>query len=303
MEIRQLEYFVAVAEEANFTRAAHRVHVAQPAVSAQIRRLESELGQPLLDRSRRKVRLTTAGRAVLPHATAALTAVANIQTAVDDLTQLVRGKVSIGTVTPLEFDIPGLLADFNADHPAVEISYTTNTSDVLIENVQAGLLDVAIAAVGPDEQPAGLETTVVADETIVAAVRHADDLAAASTIALTALADRSLIALPVGTCIRRQLDNACAAAGVSPRIAFEANTSSTLAELAEHGLGVAIMPRSLGQNRAGMQLLTIAPELRVRLVLAWRSSSPISPATRALLDKARTRLVPTTTAGGDERPT
>ena len=75
MELRQLEYFVAVAEEANFTRAAERIHVAQPAVSAQIQRLERELGQTLLDRSRRAVRLTAAGEAVLPHARAALAAV------------------------------------------------------------------------------------------------------------------------------------------------------------------------------------------------------------------------------------
>lgn len=89
MELRQLEYFVAVTEEANFTRAARRVHVAQPAVSAQIARLERELGQPLLDRSRREVRLTAAGEAVLPYARAALDAVRQAKTAVDELAQLV----------------------------------------------------------------------------------------------------------------------------------------------------------------------------------------------------------------------
>jgi DNA-binding transcriptional LysR family regulator len=84
MEFRQLEYFVAVAEEANFTRAAERIHVAQPAVSAQIQRLERELGQPLLDRSRRTVRLTAAGEAALPYARTALSAVADIHLAVEN---------------------------------------------------------------------------------------------------------------------------------------------------------------------------------------------------------------------------
>ena len=105
MELRQLEYFVAVAEEANFTRAAERIHVAQPAVSAQIQRLERELGQPLLDRSRRTVRLTGAGEAALPYARAALAAVADIHVAVEELTQLVRGTVTIGTVTSHSVDI------------------------------------------------------------------------------------------------------------------------------------------------------------------------------------------------------
>src|SRR5690348_12967834 len=136
MELRQLEYFVAVAEEANFTRAAERIHVAQPAVSAQIQRLECELGQPLFDRSRRSVRLTAAGEAALPFARAALAAVADIGVAMDELTQLVRGTVTIGTVTSHSVDIPALLADFHTDHPGVEIMLSTDTSDALIEKVR-----------------------------------------------------------------------------------------------------------------------------------------------------------------------
>src|SRR5947199_10277402 len=129
MELRQLGYLVAVAEEANFTRAAERIHVAQPAVSAQIQRLEREVGQRLLDRSRRTVRLTAAGEAVLPHAKAALAAVADMQVAVEELTQLVRGTVRLGTVTSHSVDVPSLLADFHADHPNVEITLSTDTSD------------------------------------------------------------------------------------------------------------------------------------------------------------------------------
>src|SRR3954467_2389851 len=103
MELRQLEYFVTVVEEAGFTRAAERVHVAQPGVSAQIRRLERELGQELLDRSGRSVRLTEVGAAVLPYARAALAAVDGVRLAVDELTGLLRGQVAIGTVTSHSF--------------------------------------------------------------------------------------------------------------------------------------------------------------------------------------------------------
>jgi DNA-binding transcriptional LysR family regulator len=104
MELRQLEYFVAVVDEANFTRAAVKVHVAQPGVSAQIRRLERELGQDLLDRSGRTVRVTQAGGVVLPYARAALAAVANARLAVDELTGLMRGRLTIGTVTSMSSD-------------------------------------------------------------------------------------------------------------------------------------------------------------------------------------------------------
>jgi len=290
MELRQLEYFVAVAEEANFTRAAQRIHVAQPAVSAQIQRLERELGQPLLDRSRRTVRLTAAGEAALPYARAALAAVADIHVAVEELTQLVRGTVAIGTVTSHSVDMPSLLADCHADHPEVEITLSTDSSDTLIEMVCTGRLDAAIVSVGPGERPDGLDVEVVTDEAIAAAVCQTDELASRKTIRLTDLADRQLIALPVGAGIRHQFDAACAKAGVSPRVAFEASTPLALADLAERGLGVAIVPASVPRGRDGLYALPIVPELRGRLVLAWRSGGPMSPAARVLVDKARRLL-------------
>ena len=290
MELRQLEYFVAVAEEANFTRAAERIHVAQPAVSAQIQRLEREVGQPLLDRSRRTVRLTAAGEAALPHAKAALAAVADMQVAVEELTQLVRGIVRLGTVTSHSVDVPSLLADFHAEHPDVEITLSTDSSDALIEKVRTGGLDAAIVSVGPDERPEGLDVEVVTDEAIQVAVSRTDELASRKTIRLRDLADRRLIALPVGAGIRHQFDAACATAGVSPRIAFEASTPLALADLAERGLGVAIVPASVPRDRDGLHALAIVPELRGRLVLAWRSGGPMSPAAGVLVDKARQLL-------------
>ena len=290
MELRQLEYFVAVAEEANFTRAAERIRVAQPAVSAQIQRLEREVGQSLLDRSRRAVRLTAAGEAALPYARAALAAVADIHVAVDELTQLVRGTVTIGTVTTHSVDIPSLLADFHAEHPSVEITLSTDSSDALIDKVRTGQLDTAIVSVGPDERPDGLDVEVVTDEAIAAAVSPTDELASRKTIRLKDLADRRLIARPIGAGIRHQFDAACAKAGVSPRVAFEASTPLALADLAERGLGVAIVPASVSRNRDGLRALAIVPELRGRLVLAWRSDGPMSPAARVLVGRARRLL-------------
>jgi DNA-binding transcriptional LysR family regulator len=290
MELRQLEYFVAVAEEANFTRAAERIHVAQPAVSAQIQRLERELGQQLLDRSRRAVRLTAAGEAALPYARAALAAVAGMHVAVDELTELVRGTVTIGTVTSHNVDMPGLLADFHADHPNVEITLSTDSSDALIEGVRTGRLDAAIVSVGADEVPEGLDVEVATDEAIDAAVCLTDEWARRKTVRLTELRDRALIALPVGAGIRHQFDAACRRAGITPRIAFEASTPLALADLAERGLGVAIVPASVARSREHLHPLAIVPELRGRLVLAWRSEGPMSPAARVLVQKARNLL-------------
>ncbi len=243
-------------------------------MSAQIQRLERELGQPLLDRSRRTVRLTAAGEATLPFARAVIAAVADIHVAVEELTQLVRGSVTIGTVTSHSVDIPSLLADFHAEHPKVEITRSTDSSDALIEKVRTGRLGAAIVSVGPDERPEGRHVEVVTDEAIEAAVSRTDELASRTTIRLSDLVDCQFITLPVGAGIRHQFDAACASAGVTPRIALEASTPLALADLAERGLVVAIVP-----------------ELRGRLVLAWRSGGPMSPAARVLVEKAR-RLLP-----------
>jgi len=162
MELRQLEYFVAVAEEANFTRAAERVHISQSGVSAQIRQLERDLGADLIDRSGRVVTLTTAGEAALEHARAALAAVSSVRSAVDDVAGLMRGRLVVGmvtacTVTPL-FDA---LAAFHRAYPGIEIALAEDTSDRLVDAVRTGLMDVALAATA-GAPPSGLAALLMA---------------------------------------------------------------------------------------------------------------------------------------------
>ncbi len=295
MELRQLEYFVAVVEQANFTRAAARLNVAQPGVSAQIRKLERELGEELLDRSGRTVRLTKVGAAVLPYARAALGAIADARLAVDELTGLVRGRVAVGMVTSCPAaELPKLLADFHRDHPAVEITLSEDNSDHLIQALQNGQLDMAVVGLAGSTPPLGLATQVIVDEPIVAAVSHGDPLAARTTVTLAAIRDRALISLPQGTGLRSCLDDACAAAGFQPRIAFEASNPEILAQLAARGLGVAILPESTA-NAHSKELHAIGitrPRLRGRIELAWRAEDEgsISPAARALVGRARTVL-------------
>jgi DNA-binding transcriptional LysR family regulator len=291
MELRQLEYFVTVAEERNFTRAAEKVHVAQPGVSAQIRRLERELGQELLDRSGRSVRLTEVGAAVLPYARAALAAVEGARLAVDELAGLVRGHIAVGTVTSHNVDLPALLAGFHDDHPAVEITLAEANSDQLLDGLRAGRLDAAIISVGSTTPP-GIEIQVVDDQPIVAAVSHDHELAVHPVISLDTLRGRALISLPRGTGLRSRLDEACAAAGFAPQIAFEASDPDVLAQLAARGLGAAILPGAFAEARSE-QLRSIAinrPALRGRLVFAWRADGPSSPAGLALVSRARGAL-------------
>jgi DNA-binding transcriptional LysR family regulator len=287
MELHQLEYFVAVAEEASFTRAASRVHVAQPGVSAQVRRLESELGQQLLDRSGRSVRLTEVGSAVLPFARAALDAVANARLAVDDLAGLVRGQVTVGMVSGCALPVLAeLLAGFHDRHPGVAIALVEDNSDRLVERLRDGRLDLAL--IGWAEQtPADIDSVVLVDEELVAAVAPGHPLAGAGAGAITIrqLRDLPLVSLPRGTGVRAALDAACAAAGFTPRIVFEASALPMVVELAGRGLGLAVVPASI-PNGPGILRIT-DPQLRSRLELAWPSAPAANPAARALIEQAR----------------
>jgi DNA-binding transcriptional LysR family regulator len=293
MELRQLEYFVAVVEEANFTRAAARVHVAQPGVSAQIRRLERELGEELLDRSGRSVRLTSAGTAVLPYARAALNAAAGARLAIDELTGLIRGNVRVGMVVACgALELPDLLADFHFEHPAVEIALIEANSDQLLDGLLAGRLDLAFIGLG-SATPAGIDTQVIVDERLIGAVSTQHALAGKKTITLAALEHETLISLPKGTGLRAVLEEACAASGSQPKIGFEASHPVVLAQLAARGLGVAILPESTVRVRSAElhAISIIRPELRGRVALAWNAQGSLSPAARTLLRRAR-RVLP-----------
>src|ERR1017187_7460378 len=139
MELKQLEYFIAVAEEANFTRAAKRVHISQSGVSAQIRKLELDLGAALIDRSGRTATLTTAGVAALEHARSVFASLDALRQAVNEVTGLIQGRLVVGMITGCT--VQGLfdtLADFHHAHPGVEIALIGDSSEPLTERVRTG---------------------------------------------------------------------------------------------------------------------------------------------------------------------
>jgi DNA-binding transcriptional LysR family regulator len=286
MELRQLEYFVAVAEERNFTRAAERVHISQSGVSAQIRQLERELGAELFDRSARTAALTVAGKAALEHARAALAAAEALGQAVGEVTDLIRGRLTVGmvigcTVTPL-FDA---LAAFRRAHPGVEISLLEGDSDRLVEGVRAGALDLAL--VGVPAAPEGLESLTIISERLVAAVPPGHPLAERRQVALRDLAGHPIVCMPPGTGLRTVFDRACAAQGLRPAIALQASAADAIADLAARGLAVAVLSASMAvPHRDRLTALPIADvETPALLALVWKSTR--SPAVRELLAHSR----------------
>ncbi|WP_169980505.1 LysR family transcriptional regulator [Microbispora sp. H10836] len=286
MELRQLEYFVAVAEERNFTRAAERVHISQSGVSAQIRQLERELGAELFDRSARSVTLTVAGKAALGHARAALAAAGALGQAVGEVTGLIRGRLTVGmvvgcTVTPL-FDA---LAAFHGAHPGVEIALLEDNSDRLVDGVRSGALDLALA--GLAAVPDDLETLTLVSERLVAAVPPDHPLASRGVVTLRDLGSHPIVCMPAGTGLRAVFDRACAARDLQPVIALQAGAAGAVADLAARGLGVAVLSESMAAaHRDRLIALTIADaESPALLALVWRGGH--GPAVREFVRQAR----------------
>jgi DNA-binding transcriptional LysR family regulator len=284
MQLHQLEYLVAIAEERSVTRAAARLRIAQPGVSAQIRKLERELGHALLDRSGHHVELTAVGAEVANAARSALAAIADVRHVADELSGLLRGRVRVGAVTSGPFlDLPDVLADFRAAHPQVGITLTAGGSAAALAGLDAGRIDVALTGlVGAD--PDELEVRTVTEETLVVAAAPDHPLAARESVGVTELAGYDLVAAAEGSAFRVALDQAFAASGVSPRIAFEASDPAIVARLASRGLGPAVLPDSLQAVRTGtlIGIPLTGPVPRARLVVAWRRGRPQSPAARAL---------------------
>ncbi|MDI2127638.1 LysR family transcriptional regulator [Yinghuangia seranimata] len=308
MELRQLAYVVAVAEEGGFTRAAERVRVAQPAVSQQIARLEREVGDLLFDRTGRRVRLTPAGEAFLPHARAALAAAEAGRDAVAALRGVLVGELRIGTVPAPPPELLERVADFGSHHPQVRLRLLSGDPEALTADVAAGVSDLALIGVsgprqvaGPAGQrlPAALAYAPFAQEPLVVAVPPGHPLAAAPDVAIAELRGHGIVTLPPVTGLRAELDNACADAGFTPDVVAETDDLAVLPGLAARGLGIALVPRSVAEGSASevVSVPVRAPAPHRPMALVWHRDR-LSAAGRAFLELAP-RL---DDAGNPDRP-
>ncbi|WP_380160600.1 LysR family transcriptional regulator [Kineococcus sp. R86509] len=294
MELRALQHFVAVVDEGGFTRAAAKLRVAQPGVSAQVRNLERELGQALFERHARGATLTAAGQVALPHARAALASAAAVADDVAALTGLLRGTLRVGMLLSSSgMQMPALLREFRDLAPAVELRVTEDDAANLLIAVREGTLDVVWTATA-DRELDDLTGVTVAHEPLAALVATDHRWARRRTVTLAELCGEPLLSVPPGGGLRTVLDETCAAHGLTYRIALEANSPVLLASLAAQGLGVALVPASFADSSTGdtvHPLRIVRPGLVGRVQVLWRRENP-SPATRAF-----TRLVTHTTHG------
>jgi LysR family transcriptional activator of glutamate synthase operon len=284
MELRQLRYLVAVAEEQHFTRAAAREHVAQPALSQQIQRLEAELGLTLVQRTTRRVAMTEAGELLVARARRALAELEAAHAELQSLAGVQAGRLSVGalhTMGPVDLSL--LLATFHGSYPAVELTVREQSSEELAAMLRDDEVELAFLSVTERMESHGLTLHRLVSEELVAVLPCDHPLAGRPRVRLADLAGDAFVSFRVGSRPRELLVSAGAAAGFQPRIALESNESRRIRSLVSRGLGVALLPRSDAEAPGPAVAVRPldGPALRRDVMLASRAQRHLSPAALA----------------------
>jgi LysR family hydrogen peroxide-inducible transcriptional activator len=244
MEIHQLRYFVAVAEEGSFSHAAAREHVSQPSLSQQIQKLEGELNQQLFDRLPRSVVLTEAGRCLLEHARKILTGIADARRCVDALEDDVAGRLSVGVIPSIAlYVLPGLIGRFQQRYPKVTFEMFEDTTDKLGQRLEDGTLDVALASTC-DETPS-LTRHSLGKEALLLLVPKNHRLAHRKSIKWSDLASEKFLLLHEVHCLSVQVRELLAANHLEPELVLRGAQLATIARMVAAGLGVTVVPQMM----------------------------------------------------------
>ena len=276
MELRHLRYFVAVAEELHFGKAAERLRIAQPPLSRQIRDLERELGTSLFVRGARRVELTPAGRAFLPEARLTLAQAERAQRTAQRAARGETGRLRVGFVdaATLSGILPEVLAFFRMHLPSIGLSLLEMDPPQQADALRDGRIDLGIVQSPPADAEQWLRVESVFQDPLIAALPRGHRLASRSRIVVADLANEAfvLVPRPVAPTLYDDVIARCRAAGFSPRIVQEAIGWQTVLSLVTAGMGVALVPGSLGAQRQRAVVYRRVADLRtnMELLAIWK---------------------------------
>jgi LysR family hydrogen peroxide-inducible transcriptional activator len=265
VELHQLRYFVAVADEGSFSRAAAKVRVAQPSLSQQIRKLEAEVGQPLFDRLPRSVVLTEAGRCFLDYARQIIASIGDARRCVDELKGVVAGKLAFGAIpTIAPYALPNLVSTFHEHYPDVTLEIVEDVTDGITRRIEAGELDVAL--VSTCQQTPSLRRERLGNEPLLALLPEAHPLAKQTEITLDDLKSQRFLLLHEMHCLSQQVHHLLESRRLRPEIALAGSQLTTIANMVAAEIGVSIVPQMMAKHQAipGCVTLQFAPPVPER---------------------------------------
>lgn len=283
MELRQIRAFVTVAKERNFTRAAEQLHIAQPAVSIAIGKLENELDLTLFSRRGKQVTLTAEGEVFLRHAERILTNCSAADQEMTELKGLARGEVRIG-IPPMmsSYYFPRVIRDFRTRYPYLQLSVLGEGAARIQRMIASGEIDMGVVA--GSNLPGGLQSRCFLREEIVACVPSDHPLAAREKIRREELLAEPLILFKKGYYMRELTDELMRDLVGEPQVVFETNLFSLVRSLVREGVGVSTLLRMVVADEPRIAAISFDPPLFLDLHIAWKADSYLSRANRAFVD-------------------
>ena len=282
MEIHQLRYILALAQERNFGRAAKRIHITQPTLSQQIKKLEKELGASLFERSSHGVRLTEAGEKFLPHAIAIMDRIEKSVHDVQEQTGEIRGRLRVATIPTIgPYLLPLVLGRIKKLAPKLTLELYEETTSVLLEHLKEGRLDLGVLSL-PVSDP-GIVSRSLGSEDFFLAVSKNHPLAAKKKVTLRDLKKEKLLILQEGHCFSDQSLDYCKRSREDAQVIFQGSSLASVMKLAQTGEGITLVPKIAVETQIYPKLRFLpfsSPKPKRELGIVWRISTPLRDAHR-----------------------
>ncbi|CZF79336.1 HTH-type transcriptional regulator CynR [Grimontia celer] len=283
MDIRQLRYFVCVAEHKNFTRAARQLNIAQPALSIAIKKLEQSIALPLFDRNERQVHLTHEGEILLPHAHRVLQQVEDANTAMAELRGLQKGEVRVGVPGMLgSYFFPSILMGFKSRYPDLKLSVVEAGTQSIRQMLLDGELDIGV--IHNQDVPSALETTHLISSQMVAVTSTDHPLAERRSISFQEFFNEELVMFKKGYFHREFVDRICATHKISPQLSFETNLLAMILNIVRHGFAITALLEMVTEHEHGLIPIPFEEPVTLDIAMAWRKHGYLSLADRAFID-------------------
>jgi DNA-binding transcriptional LysR family regulator len=295
MEVRQLQTFLVLAEELNFTRTAERVHTVQSNVTSQIKALEAELGSPLFDRLSKRVVLTEAGRRFRPYAEKALASMEQGLQAVKFGAEPAGPLRIYAPETVLTYRLPPILQLFRKSYPRVEIIFRPETDCTLAEELECGRIDLAIS-MSDSVDTEQLSSIRLGGEDVYLFATHDHALAQGKKVSPKDLVDQTLLLTEASCGYRKKLDQQLAYAGVKPQHITEFSSVEAIKQCVTAGLGVGFLPEVVIASELKKKQFALlnwqGGKMTIATHVLWHKDRWVSGGMKAFLDVLKTRIQP-----------
>lgn len=283
MDLRQLQIFAEIVRRSSFTKAAEALHIAQPAVSIAMKKLEDELDLTLLNRQERKVSLTAEGEAFLEHTRRILEDVHSAETEMDELRGLTKGEVRVG-IPPMmsAYFFPRIIVDFLKEYPNLQLSVSGEGASKIQKMIMQGELDMGVVA--GENFPPTLHVTQFLREEVVIAVHRKHPLAARNSMTLEEFAAQPLVFYKEGYYLRELVFDVLKESGLKPQIRFESNLFTLVKSLVAKGMGISVFLKMVVAGDDELRAISFTPPLYLDLLIAWKKQGYLSKANRIFVD-------------------